>query len=263
MKSSLTPKKSLGQNFLINPRILDKIVSAAEITEKDVVLEIGPGTGNLTAKLAEKARRVIAVEKDEKLIELLKNKFTPLFAIANRGVIVQDDILKFQPTTYNLRQSTYKIVANIPYYITSNLLRTVFEKWPQPKLIVLTVQKEVAQRIIAKPPKMNLLAISVQFFSEPKVISYISKENFRPRPKVDSAIIKLTLISAGKKSTRIHTEKFFKVVRAGFSQKRKQLKNNLQKIFGPRTTEILTKAGINPESRAEELALSDWLKICV
>ncbi len=235
---NIIPKKSLGQNFLINPRILDKIIAAAEINSNDKVLEIGPGTGNLTAKLVESAGKVIAIEKDHRLIEVLKEKFkTPNIEIT------EDDILKFQPTTHNLQPTTYKVVGNIPYYITSHLIRTVFEEWPQPQLIVLTIQKEVAQRIVAKPPHMNLLALSVQLYSDPKIVSYVSKNNFKPQPKVDSAIIKLT---PSPKSDKETIEKVLVLAKKAFAGKRKQLKNTI---------------GINSTARPEELSLSDWINI--
>lgn len=247
MKMKFRAKKSLGQNFLANPRILDKIVQAAEISKEDIVLEVGPGTGNLTKKLAEKAKRVIAIEKDRRLIEELKK----LFKESENVEIIEGDILKILPATLNIQHSKYKIVANIPYYITSNFLRTIFEKWPKPKLIVLTIQKEVAQRIMAKPPKMNLLALSVQFYAEPKIIAYISKNNFRPRPKVDSAIIKLTPKGEINKE---RVEAALKLAKKAFAGKRKQLKNTLG-------LEILKKSDINLKTRPEELSLSDWLKI--
>lgn len=254
------PKKSLGQHFLINPRILDKIVAAAEITKEDTVLEIGPGTGNLTKELAEKAGKVIAIEKDRRLINALKLKFE------NSNVkIVESDILKLKIESlienYKLKIENYKIVGNIPYYITSNFLRTVLEKWPKPKLVVLTIQKEVAQRIMARPPHMNLLALSVQFFSEPKIIRYISKENFRPRPKVDSAIIKLI----SKKELPIdNPERFFKISRAGFLGKRKQLINSLSANLKKEKKEIeknLKEAEIDLKSRPEELDIDSWVRI--
>jgi len=260
MKPSIIPKKSLGQNFLVNPRILNKIVEAAEISEKDTILEVGPGTGNLTQKLAEKAGKVIAVEKDRRLIEQLKEKFKDANA-----EIVEFDVLKLNIETLienlKLKIENYKIVANIPYYITSRFLRTVFEKWPKPELIVLTIQKEVAQRIMAKPPKMNLLALSVQFFAKPKIIGYISKENFQPRPKVDSAIIKLT---PKEKLPAGNPEKFFKIIRAGFSGRRKQLTNSLSGSLNLPKREImglLEKNKIKMNARAEELSIDDWLKI--
>lgn len=284
--NEFTPKKSLGQNFLVNPRILDKIVAAAEITKEDTVLEVGPGTGNLTEKLAERAERVVAIEKDERLIGFLKNKFSENYAIAGKSEIIEGDVLKINAVQLSINNNNYKIVANIPYYITSRFIRKVFEGWPKPKLIVLTIQKEVAQRIVAKPPKMNpvrgktplasaghaqragrtsngmnLLAVSVQFFAEPKILGYISKENFRPRPKVDSAIIKLT---PKEKLPTDDIEKFFKLVRAGFSQKRKMLIGNLAeklKLKKEILLEIFKKLKINPKTRAENLALEDWIMI--
>lgn len=250
------PKKSLGQNFLVNPRILDKIIEAAEISKEDVVLEVGPGTGNLTKKLAEKAKKVIAIEKDRRLIKELKEKF-----INTNIEIVESDILKLDISRFKFHVSRYKIVANIPYYITSRFIRKIFEEWPKPKLVVLTIQKEVAQRIIAKPPKMNLLAVSVQFFSEPKIIGYISKENFQPRPKVDSAIIKLI---PKEKLPIDNPGKFLKIAKAGFLGKRKQLINSLSNNLDKEKKEIekaLNKAGINLKSRPEELGIDDWMKL--
>jgi 16S rRNA (adenine1518-N6/adenine1519-N6)-dimethyltransferase len=254
------PKKSLGQHFLANPRILDKIVAAAEISKEDAILEVGPGTGNLTEKLAEKAKKIIAIEKDERLIEGLREKFKN-----KNAEIVESDVLKLKIETLienlKLKIENYKIVGNIPYYITSNFLRTVFEKWPKPKLIVLTIQKEVAQRIMAKPPKMNILALSVQFFSKPEIISYISKENFRPIPKVDSAIIKLNLKSEIRNPKEI--EKFFKIVKTGFSQKRKFLISNLEKLNFDKNklADILKRNKIDLKSRAQDLHIDDWIKL--
>ncbi|TSC90632.1 MAG: 16S rRNA (adenine1518-N6/adenine1519-N6)-dimethyltransferase [Parcubacteria group bacterium Gr01-1014_2] len=283
MKLSIIPKKSLGQNFLVNPKILDKIVAAAEITKVDLVLEVGPGTGNLTEKLAAKAGKVIAIEKDRRLIETLKLKFKD-----SNVEIIEADVLKLKIEELiencKLKIENYKIVGNIPYYITSKFLRTVFEDWPKPKLIVLTIQKEVAQRIMAspphskmsvgaRPPKMNLLALSVQFFAEPKIIGYISKENFRPRPKVDSALLRLLLRVRLRTNTvklrraqqsKEFTEKFFKIAKAGFSHKRKLLSANLSKNFGiikEELIEIFRKIGIQPDSRAENLSLNQWIEL--
>lgn len=260
-------KKSLGQNFLVNPRILDKIVEAAEITKDDIILEIGPGTGNLTELLAEKvlqqgsgqAGRVIAVEKDHRLIDSLKKE------MPNNVEIIEANILKLDITRVTLvlqgspLQLQYKIVGNIPYYITSHLLRTIFESWPQPKLIVFTVQKEVAQRIVAKPPDMSLLSLSIQFYSEPKIISYVSRGNFRPIPKVDSAILKLT---TNDKRQTTDTKKFFEIVRLGFSSKRKKLISNLAKKFDKIILEkAFNRLGLKETSRAEELSLDNWLDL--
>lgn len=274
MKKKFTTKKSLGQNWLINPVILDKIIFAGEINKSDVVLEIGPGTGNLTEKLAEHADKIIAIEKDRRLIEYLERMFeTPgpdSTAPLNKvGVeIVEGDILKLnikkllKNSKLKIEDAHYKIVGNIPYYITSRLLRKIFEEWPWPELIVLTIQKEVAQRIMAKPPRMNLLALSVQYYSEPKIISYVSKNNFRPVPKVDSAIIKLS--SRGKQAAKEETEKLFRFMKAGFAGKRKQLAGNLERgleLEREKILEAFEKAGIIQTARAENLSLDKWQEL--
>lgn len=256
-------KRSLGQNFLINQGILDKIVTATELSKNEMVVEIGPGTGNLTIKLSEKAGRVIAIEKDYRLIEGLKEKFK------NTNVeIIEGDVLKIDiGTLVNAPLSKasenwglYKVVGNIPYYVTSNLLRMVFEKWPQPKLIVLTVQKEVAQRIVAKPPYMNLLALSVQLYSDAKIVGPISKGSFRPIPKVDSAIIGLIPKEIGQ----VKAEEVMKVARAGFSQKRKRLISNLASAGYEKWAleEIFDKLKINRQTRAQELSPNQWIDLC-
>lgn len=244
--SDIKPKKSLGQNFLVNQGILDKIVLAAEITSEDTVVEVGPGTGNLTKKLAEKAGRVIAVEKDRRLIDELREKFK-----GTNVEIIEGDILKFKIGNLKLEEHEYKIAANIPYYITSNFLRTVFEKWPKPKVIVLTIQKEVARRIVSKAGEMNLLALSVQLYSDPKIIISVSRNSFHPSPNVDSAVIKL---APNPKTDKESIKKILELAKKAFGGKRKQLKNTLKEVD-------LTKSGIPPESRPEDLDISDWLKI--
>lgn len=264
-------KKSLGQNWLINPHILDKIVLTAEVDKNDTVLEIGPGTGNLTKKLAEQAGKVIAIEKDRRLIPILKETFKNYPNIE----IVKADILRWAPSQLR-RCPSYKIVANIPYYITSNFLRTVFESWPQPKLIVLTIQKEVAQRIVAKPPPkngkavsgqahMNLLALSVQYYSEPEIIGHISKNNFRPIPKVDSAVIRLKPHYHWHRDNHgAHGKQLFELIRAGFSEKRKQLAPVLSKKLKKSKEKIIEafeKLNLSPIIRAENLSLEQWEKL--
>jgi len=277
MQEKFKTKKSLGQNFLINPHIIDKIVVAAQIKKSDIILEVGPGTGNLTRELAKKAGKVIAIEKDVRLLEPLRDNFRDKPNIE----IIEGDILKFDIETLfrnlklEIRNSDYKVVANLPYYITSNFIRTVFDKWsrpsvedprfsktesgPRPELIVLTIQKEVAQRIMAKPPHMNLLALSVQYYSEPEIIGYISKNNFRPIPKIDSAIIRLSVKS--KAQNEKETEAVFKIIRLGFSEKRKQLASVLSKKLKRSREEIalaIEKSGISPKVRAENLSFEQW-----
>ncbi len=248
-------KKSLGQNFLINKGVLDKIVVAARLTKKDVVVEVGPGTGNLTHKLAATTRRLIAVEKDHRFINSLKEQFGE----SSNVEVIEDDILKFDPKKYHLTAQNYKIVANIPYYITSHFLRTIFESWPQPSLIVLTIQKEVAQRLMAKPPHMNLLALSVQYYADPEIIMTVSRGSFRPIPKVDSAIVRLIPRIANDKLQV--TNNLFLLIRSGFGEKRKQLASVLaKKLKLPKETivVIFTSLDLPATIRAENLSLEQW-----
>ena len=260
----ITPKKTLGQNFLINAGILEKIVDAAELNKDDTILEVGPGTGNLTRLLSEKAGRVIAVEKDHRLIEDLEKEFPAVKFI--EGDILKLDINElFRNLKLEIRNSHYKVAGNIPYYITSHLLKTIFERWPKPKLMVLTIQKEVAQRIVAKPPDMNLLALSIQLYAEPKIIGYISKGSFRPIPKVDSAVVQFDL----KQSPHPFAERVITLAKVGFISRRKQLHHNLlpylRNIKPEATTEdiksLFTSIGHDPRVRAENLTLDDWIAL--
>jgi len=252
------PEKRLGQHFLINSGVARQVVEAAKIRENDVILEIGPGIGNLTRELAQRAKKVIAVEKDTKMIRILKET---LNGIKNIEVINQDiRKLKFQIP------DKYKIVGNLPFYLTAPVIRQFLEPpekslLPVPELMALIVQKEVAQRICSKPPHMSLLAISVQFYAEPKIISYISKNSFWPSPKVDSAIIKLKTQSENRK---VNIEQFFRIVKTGFSHPRKQLINNLSTGFCTSREAIsqwLTVNNIKPAQRAETLTLENWLNL--
>lgn len=253
-KYNLRPKKYMGQNFLIDKNVLDKILKNAELKPNDIVLEIGAGLGTLTIPLAKKVKKVIAIEKDKELARILKNE------LKNKNIknvkIIDGDILKL--TTNDLQLTTnYKVVANLPYYITSPVIRKFLEEKNPPKLMVLTLQKEVAERICAKPPKMNILAISVQLYSIPKIVKIIKKEKFWPKPKVDGAIIK---IKRKKKIPNIDIELFFKIVKAGFSSPRKKLKNNLQKFLKPKEIKKI-KSLLDFNKRAEEIELSQWVKI--
>jgi len=230
------PNKRLGQNFLVSRTVLKKIIKAGELKSSDIVLEIGPGLGILTKAIAKKVKKVIAVEKDENLANILKRELDN-GQIKNIQIINQD-ILKFQVSSFKF-QKPYKLVANLPYYITAPVIRMFLESAKPPKLMVLMVQKEVAQRICpcppklkerrrGKTPKMSILAVSVQFYAKPEIISYVSKKSFWPQPKVDSAILRIApLINADRRL--INADLFFKIVKAGFSQPRKQLINNFSK----------------------------------
>jgi 16S rRNA (adenine1518-N6/adenine1519-N6)-dimethyltransferase len=247
-KFEAKPKKGLGQNFLIDNNILQKIIDASDIKPTDVILEVGPGVGTLTQELAKKAKLVIAVEKDEVMCKILKENLKDFKNIK----IINEDILKFKT-----EEKKYKVIANIPYYLTSPLIRKFLEEGTQPEEIILMIQKEVAQRICSKVPDMNLLAVSVQFYADPKIIFNVSKNSFWPIPKIDSAIIKIT----PNNSNNINPESFFKVVKAGFSQPRKQLGGNLSRVLKMKKEEInklLSKNNLTPNQRAETLTISDW-----
>ena len=272
-KYKILPLKKLGQNFLIDRSAIKKIIDAGELNSKDIVLEIGPGTGALTKKLAEKAKEVIAVEKDLNMCEILEQTLKDF----NNIKVIQEDILKMNFQISNSRfqiPKQYKIVGNLPFYLTAPVIRKFLElKEAKPYSMVFVVQKEVAQRICAKPrdktkslqnksAKMNLLAVSVQFYAQSKIISYISKKSFWPQPKVDSAVIEI--IPQPQSTRSVSIPLFFKVVKAGFSQPRKQLINNLSKSLKINKQEIetwLIKNNIQPSQRAETLSIKDWLNL--
>lgn len=252
----LTPKKSLGQNFLFDEQILAHIVAAAEITSDDAVLEIGPGLGALTRLLAETARRVVAVELDDRLLPVLHSQ---LDAFANVQ-IVHGDILAQDPSQFFLT-SAYKVAANVPYYITAAILRHLLSGSVKPALMALTVQKEVAQRLTAAPGALSLLALSVQYYGQPRLAGTIKAGAFWPRPEVDSAIVVIDLRQ--RPTTWTDDEAFFRVARAGFSQKRKQLKNNLRGLglAAEPLAHALAQADIDGRRRAETLSLAEWVRL--
>lgn len=251
-KYDTRPSKGLGQNFLIDKNVLQKIITCADIKPTDIVLEVGPGIGTLTQELAKKAKKVIAVEKDDTMIEVLKETLKNLTNVE----VENCDILEFIEN-WKLKIKNYKVIANIPYYLTSPLIRKLLEAENKPDFMVLMVQKEVAQRICAKIGDMNLLAVSVQFYATPKIISFVKKGCFYPSPKIDSAIIKIT----PTKKPAINPEEFFKVVKAGFSHPRKQLLNNFSTtldIEKEKITKWLLKNNIKPTQRAETLSIQNW-----
>lgn len=254
-KYETRPSKLMGQNFLIDQATLDKIIQAAQLNASDIVLEIGPGIGTLTQELAKKAKNVIAIEKDREMLEILKETLQNYQNVK----LIEGNALTIP---YPLDAKPYKVVANIPYYLTSPLIRKFLEKGHRPDSMILMVQKEVAQRICAKPGDMSILAVSVQFYAKPEIISYVKKEHFWPSPKVDSAIIKITpKASIGKK---IDADVFFNIVKAGFSHPRKQLLNNLStslKIDREKASDWLSKNNISPLQRAQTLSIEDWVKL--
>jgi 16S rRNA (adenine1518-N6/adenine1519-N6)-dimethyltransferase len=254
----LRAHKGLGQNFLQDPLALEKIVSAAEIQPTDTVLEIGPGLGSLTRYLAVAAKEVVAIELDHGLLPPLKTVLSPYQNIR----LIHGDILKFSPKALNL-ENDYIVVANIPYYITSAVMRHLLESESKPRRIVLTVQKEVAQRICANPGDMSLLALSVQVYGKPRIAANIPASAFFPAPKVDSAVLVVEIYSSPRiKEAFLDT--FFKLIKAGFSQKRKTLRNSLSAglhISPVNAAALLTHVNIDPQRRAETLSIEEWEKL--
>lgn len=255
----LRANKKLGQNFLQDPNALKSIVSAAEINLSDTVLEIGPGLGSLTRYLAAASRKVIAVELDAELIPPLKAVTKPYSNVQ----IFQGDILKLSPQDL-IQASNYSVVANIPYYITSAIIRHLLEHEPRPKRITLTIQKEVAARICANAGDMSFLALSVQVYGNPRIAGSIPAEAFHPAPKVDSAILCVDIYPKPKIKADMLNQ-FFKLIKAGFSQKRKMLRNSLSSglLISPKTAdELLLEASIDPKRRAETLSITEWELLC-
>ena len=261
----IKPVRSRGQIFLIKEEIHDDVVAAADLRLDDFILEVGPGLGFLTAKLAARAKRVVAVEIDKKLVEALK---AGLVAKNIKNVeVINENVLeiKIQPPLFPPYQGGgYKIAANLPYNITSIFLRKFLEAGNKPELMVLMLQKEVAERITAEPGEMSLLAVSVQFYARPEIIEIVPKKCFWPEPEVDSAIVKITPLNPRLSGGREREREFFRLVKFGFSARRKMLKNNLAaglRIGQAEATAKIKQAGFNEKIRAQELAVADWLKL--
>jgi 16S rRNA (adenine1518-N6/adenine1519-N6)-dimethyltransferase len=251
----LRPDKSLGQNFLIDEAALLHVVDAAGIEAEDEVLEIGPGLGGLTRYLAGRACQVVAVEIDGDLLPPLRE----VLASCPNVRLVHGDILALDPAELMISPG-YLVVANIPYYITSALIRHLLEARTRPRRLVLTVQREVAERITAAPGDMSLLALSVQLYGQPQVVAHIPAGAFYPAPKVDSAIIRTDLFPAPIIPVA-HIPDFFRLAKAGFSQKRKTLRNALSAGLAcesAQAEQLLRAAGIDPQRRAETLSLVEW-----
>jgi 16S rRNA (adenine1518-N6/adenine1519-N6)-dimethyltransferase len=255
----LRADKGLGQNFLQDPSALEKIAEAAEILEEDCVLEIGPGLGSLTRYLAVSARKVTAVELDPDLLIPLQAVLSPYQNVT----VVQGDILE-QKIADLVDQPKYVVAANIPYNITSAIIRHLLESEPKPRRVVLTIQKEVAERICAKPGDLSLLALSVQVYGRPSIAAKIPAGSFHPVPNVDSAILRIDIYDEPLIPHDLLGQ-FFKLIKAGFSQKRKTLRNSLSSglhIKPADAESMLTAAGINFMRRAETLSIGEWKALC-
>ncbi len=262
------PKKGLGQNFLVDPAHRAHIVAAADLTPQDSVLEVGPGPGVLTELIAEQAGRVVAVELDDRLIPFLRDRF----AAQPHVTIVHADILAVDvgalmrgsgsdpASSFQFPASGYKVIANLPYYITAAAIRHLLEAQPPPGVLVLTVQREVAERMVARPPEMSLLALGVQFYCTGRIAGRIPAGAFYPVPKVESAVVRLDRRPAPA-VPGVAAEQFFRVARAGFSQPRKQLRNSLAAGLSRPPVEVeawLSSVSIDPRRRAETLTIEEW-----
>jgi 16S rRNA (adenine1518-N6/adenine1519-N6)-dimethyltransferase len=257
-RHGLRPNKALGQHFLIDRAALTSLVEAAELSADESVLEVGAGTGVLTVELARRVRRVIAVELDRHMLPLLRestSRFPPV-------EILPSDLLQVDPSSL-FGSQTYKLVANLPYYITALTLRHFLEHTYPPRSLVVMVQKEVAERMAAEPGDMSLLSLSVQFFGAPRIIAAVPAAAFFPPPQVDSAIIRVDLFQEPPLSGRARDD-FFRLAHAGFAEKRKQLHNSLARnlhVSQEAVGDWLAAAGINPMRRAETLSLDEWLRL--
>lgn len=258
-QSGLRAKKSLGQHFLIDTSVLETILETAELSPQDTVIEVGPGLGILTAELAWNTGNVIAVELDPALASLLKRR---LSSLANLHVI-NADILKVNPSQILEGKNKYKVVANLPYYITSPVLRYFVEASPKPSLMVVMVQKEVGEAIVAVPGKMSLLAVSLQVYSQPRIILHVPARSFYPQPKVDSVVLRFDVLPEPAVNVA-DMDSFFEVVKCGFSSPRKQLHNSLAHGLGVKPIEaalLLKQANIDVKRRAETLSMEEWAKV--
>ena len=267
-KYKIKPSKKLGQNFLIDKNVIRKFIHACNLKSEDIVLEIGPGTGILTQEIAKKTKKVVAIEKDQKMVRILNNELNGTKNVR----IIPGDILKIPNSRFKLPNS-YKLVGNLPFYLTAPVIRKFLESERSPQEMIFMVQKEVAQRICAKPrtrtssvrsrsPKMSILAVSVQVYAQPEIISYVSKKSFWPQPKVDSSIIKI--IPQKSSTPPGGVDLFFRVVKAGFSHPRKQLVNNLStelEMGKEKVKNWLLENEIEPQQRAETLEVKDWINL--
>lgn len=255
-------KKNLGQNFLKSKEALFKMCEAGNVNNQDIIVEIGPGKGALTEKLLEKAKKVIAIEKDSDLIDILNEKFKKE-TIDGKFILLNEDILDFDPKKHGLFEGKYKIIANIPYNITGLIIRRFLSEVNRPNTMTLLVQKEVAERIVARDNKESILSLSVKAYGTPKYIMKVHKRFFSPSPKVDSAIISINNISNSNFKDKNIEESFFKLIKDAFSHKRKVLRKNLEEGGNNLITidKVFEKINIDSKSRAEDIPFEKWMEL--
>ncbi len=265
----LRPDKALGQNFLVDETVLSRIAASTRPSDSDIILEIGAGTGALTKLLAEGAGRVVALELDEKLLPILRSELSE----HDNVTVLQGDILALDPAALveearremGMPRASYKVAGNLPYYITSAIIRHLMEAELRPDLMVVTVQYEVAKRIVAEPGDTSVLTVSVQFYGEPELLFRIKSGSFYPRPNVDSAVVRIDVDPAPPLPEE-ETDLFFRVVRAGFSQRRKQLHNAISAGLGEvlskdEAADRLDRVGIDHRRRAQTLSVEEWISL--
>jgi 16S rRNA (adenine1518-N6/adenine1519-N6)-dimethyltransferase len=256
-----TPKKQFGQNFLTSIPARNAIIASGELSSHDTVLEIGPGKGFLTKGLLESGAHVIALEKDRDLLPLLHESFSS-YVTSENLTLIEGDVLSFEPKDYKLQTADYKLIANIPYYITGAIISRFLAYVDSPSLMVILIQKEVAERIVARDSKESLLSLSVKAYGEPKIVYRVSAGSFFPAPKVDSAVLQIKNISRKNFINRYHEELFFKAIHAGFSQKRKIMLKQLQEAFPEKNIrELFLSISLNEKVRAEDVTLATWLHL--
>ncbi|HTY82194.1 MAG TPA: 16S rRNA (adenine(1518)-N(6)/adenine(1519)-N(6))-dimethyltransferase RsmA [Dehalococcoidales bacterium] len=261
-ESGIRAKKGLGQNFLVSDEVLEKILDAADLKPSDTVIEVGPGLGLMTAELAKRAGWVIAIELDEHLADMLKQNMPENVVVIKRDVLGTDPAALLESGALKIPEllKQYKVVANLPYYITSAVLRHFLEASIKPESIVVMVQKEVAEAITAKPGDQSVLSVSVQFYGKPEIIAIVPATAFYPAPDVDSALVKIDVYERPPVDVD-DPDRFFKLVKAGFSAARKQAANAFSKGLGLEKAEVtswLQNAGIDPTRRAETFTLEEW-----
>lgn len=251
--AGIKANKGLGQHFLIDAESVDAIIDAAEIAADDTILEVGPGLGVMTDQLAKTGAGVVAVETDHTLVELLRRR------VPHNVQIEEADIMKFNLASL---PANYKVVANVPYYITSPIIRLLMESKNPPTQSVLLIQKEVAERIAAQPGQMSILALSVQYYAEVELVVDVPRDRFYPVPNVDSTVIKL--VRKPQPAFEADTAKLFRLIKAGFGEKRKQLRNSLSgglRIGTNQAADLIAAAGLNDTARAQELSLPQWKQL--
>lgn len=261
-KYDIRPSKKFGQNFVVDEEVIEKVVKAANLKPDDYVVEVGPGLGILTVALVEKVRKVLAVELDKKVYSAAKEILAPYANVE----LMQSDVLKLsnQKIIQVLGSQTYKVVANLPYSITSAALRKFTEYEPRPDLCVFMVQREVAQRVCAKPGDMSMLSFAVQYYGNPEIVDFVPRSSFWPEPEVDSAILKIEVLGRRSRVVGIDEKRLFQIVRIGFSSRRKQLQNNLSaglRLSRQQIIDALREVSLEAKVRPQELSVGNWIAL--